>query len=86
MAPACSHRGEAASAEEERWVEQIRRVLARGTPPGEVAACVLEAIEAERFYVFSHPEWLESAEERFRALLAQEPPVWTIPARALEPR
>ncbi len=79
-------RGEAASAEEDRWVDQIRQVLARGTPPGEVAGCVLEAIEAERFYVFSHPEWLESAEERFRALLAQEAPVWSIPRRALEPR
>ncbi len=79
-------RGEAASAEEERWVDQIRRVLAQGTPPGEVATCVLEAIEAERFYVFSHPEWLESAGARFRALLAQEPPVWSIPPRALEPR
>lgn len=79
-------RGGAATPQEERWVEQIRQVLARGTPPGEVATCVLEAIEADRFYVFSHPEWLQSAEERFRALLAQEPPVWSIPARALEPR
>ena len=64
----------------------IREVLARGTPPGEVATRVVEAIGEDRFYIFSHPEWLEPTAERFQAILRQEPPVWSIPKRALEPR
>ncbi len=79
-------RGDAASASEARWLDAIRQVLERGTPPAEVAACVLEAIAEGRFYVFSHPEWLESAEERFQAILRGGPPVWSIPKRALAPR
>lgn len=79
-------RGEGNSAKEERWVDSIRQVLARGTPPEEIAACVSAGIEEDRFYVFSHPEWLEAAEGRFRAILSGDAPVWSIPKRALEAR
>ena len=79
-------RGDGPSEKEARWVESIRRVLAQGTPPEEVASCVLEALAEDRFYIFSHPEWLESAEARFQAILGVSEPVWSIPERALEPR
>jgi NAD(P)-dependent dehydrogenase (short-subunit alcohol dehydrogenase family) len=41
----------------------VRGLLATGLPPVQVAACVLEAIRDERFYVFPHPE----ARQRIRA-------------------
>ena len=42
--------------------------------PAEVAAQVVDAIRADRFYVFTHPESLENVSDRFGRMLAGENP------------
>jgi hypothetical protein len=50
--------------------------LAEGMPPAEVAAIVVDAVRADRFYVLTHPEMIKPhVEERLRAVLQDgEPP------------
>jgi NAD(P)-dependent dehydrogenase (short-subunit alcohol dehydrogenase family) len=43
--------------------------------PGDVAVQVTEAIEADRFYVITHPDSFENIEERFSRILAGRNPV-----------
>ncbi len=43
--------------------------------PADVAAQVVDAIRADRFYVFTHPESLDNVEARFARMLAGENPV-----------
>ena len=49
-------------------------MLANGLPPSEVAALVVEAVKANRFYVFTHPEWMPVAERRFERIVSGEQP------------
>jgi NAD(P)-dependent dehydrogenase (short-subunit alcohol dehydrogenase family) len=49
-------------------------MLANGLPPSEVAALVIDAVKANRFYVFTHPEWMPVAERRFERIVTGEPP------------
>jgi NAD(P)-dependent dehydrogenase (short-subunit alcohol dehydrogenase family) len=46
----------------------LRKQLEQGMPPERVADAALDAIESDRFYVLTHPEWLELVTERFRNL------------------
>lgn len=46
----------------------IRRVIDEGTTPAAVADLVAEAVEAERFWVFTGPEWLEVAVKRWHGV------------------
>lgn len=54
--------------------------LSEGMPPAEVAAMVVDAITAERFYVLTHPEMIKAhVEARLRAVLdGTDPPAGTI--------
>ncbi len=54
--------------------EEHRRLLAESTPPSEIADRVVEAVRAERFYVFPHPEIKTAARARFEDLLAERGP------------
>jgi NAD(P)-dependent dehydrogenase (short-subunit alcohol dehydrogenase family) len=51
------------------------RFVAAGLPPAKVADCVLDAIRAERFWVFPHPELLPAVQMRMQDILAQENPM-----------
>jgi NAD(P)-dependent dehydrogenase (short-subunit alcohol dehydrogenase family) len=53
--------------------------VAAGLPPAAVADRVLEAIRAERFWVFPHPELLAAVRGRMEGILAQENPTLALP-------
>jgi NAD(P)-dependent dehydrogenase (short-subunit alcohol dehydrogenase family) len=57
----------------------VRGFVDSGTPPAEVAERVLEAIRAERFWIFPHPEMLEAIRQRADGILAQENPTFVAP-------
>ena len=48
--------------------------LAAGMPPDRVAACVVDAIRANRFWVLSHPEWKRYVRIRLDDVLADRNP------------
>ena len=49
-------------------------MLANGLPPSEVASLVVDAVKANRFYVFTHSEWMPVAERRFERIVAGDQP------------
>ncbi|HUX45794.1 MAG TPA: SDR family NAD(P)-dependent oxidoreductase [Terracidiphilus sp.] len=49
-------------------------LLAKSTPPEEVADAVFDAIEKEQFYILTHPEWMDVVRLRTEKLLALENP------------
>jgi NAD(P)-dependent dehydrogenase (short-subunit alcohol dehydrogenase family) len=53
--------------------------VGEGIPPGDVAQKVFEAIRDDRFYVFPHPEMLESVRVRMETILAQQNPELELP-------
>lgn len=58
----------------------FRAALAASTPPPEVAGKVFDAIQNERFYVLTHPEWIEVIRLRTDNLLRMENPQNPVPA------
>jgi len=54
--------------------ELMSSLLANGLPPSEVAAQVVDAVRTNRFYVFTHPDWMPVAERRFQRIVAGDPP------------
>ena len=52
----------------------VRRVIDEGTTPAAVADMVADAVEAERFWVFTGPEWLELAVRRWHGIADGENP------------
>ncbi len=54
--------------------EGVRQLLAAGLPPERVAALVLDAIRAERFYILTHPDWKPMIRARMDDILAERPP------------
>lgn len=55
--------------------ERIAKVFAEDAiEPAEVAELVVSAVEENRFYVFTHPDAMGQIEERFRRVIAGEPP------------
>ena len=48
--------------------------LAAGMPPDRVAACVVDAIRTNRFWVLSHPEWKEYVRIRLEDVLQDRDP------------
>jgi len=56
-------------------MEQLgRRLLAAGSPPSQVADIVFEAIRAERFYIFPHPDWKTYIRSRMEDILEERTP------------
>ncbi len=51
-----------------------RQLLAAGSPPSMVAGLVFEAIRAERFYIFPHPEWKQRIRTRMEDILEERTP------------
>jgi len=54
--------------------EAFRRLIAEGLDPAVVAERVLEAIRAERFWVFSHPELVAAVQQRAESIVAGRNP------------
>ena len=50
-------------------------LLAGSMPPEQVAEQVFRAVEEERFYIVTHPEWMELVEMRVERLMKLENPV-----------
>jgi NAD(P)-dependent dehydrogenase (short-subunit alcohol dehydrogenase family) len=63
------------------FVERLAHVHEAGMEPDEVAAKVLDAIRANRFYVFTHPEHKDELREVFDEILADYPEGDTPPDR-----
>jgi NAD(P)-dependent dehydrogenase (short-subunit alcohol dehydrogenase family) len=57
----------------------FRGLVETGKPPEEIAARVVEAICAERFWIFPHPEMLEAVRQRADGILAQANPTFVMP-------
>jgi NAD(P)-dependent dehydrogenase (short-subunit alcohol dehydrogenase family) len=55
-------------------VEEIRKQIAAGLDPADVAARVLAAIRNEELYIFTHPNMREFVDQRFAAIQAA---MWT---------
>jgi NAD(P)-dependent dehydrogenase (short-subunit alcohol dehydrogenase family) len=73
--PTASAAGAAARTPEEAALEQaVRQLLATGLPPTQVAAQVVDAIRARRFYILTHPEWKGLIRARLEDILAERTP------------
>jgi len=66
--------------------QQFRQVytqqVATGLDPAVVAARVVEAIRADRFWIFPHPDLLAAVRDRMEAILAQREPIPAMPPPA----
>ena len=51
-----------------------------GMPPAQVADIVFDAIRTEKFYIFTHPEWMEIVRLRAEDLLSSQNPHSPVPA------
>lgn len=61
-------------------LEEIRKQIAAGLDPADVAARVLAAIESDELYIFTHPNMREFVRARFAAIevaMDQVRPLWT---------
>jgi NAD(P)-dependent dehydrogenase (short-subunit alcohol dehydrogenase family) len=70
-----------AKAPDPAFIDRLAHVHEAGMAPAEVAAHVLAAIRANRFYVFTHPEHKDELREVFDEILADYPDGETPPDR-----
>jgi NAD(P)-dependent dehydrogenase (short-subunit alcohol dehydrogenase family) len=52
----------------------VRNLVAAGMPPAEVARHVLRAVEEERFYVLTHPDFMAQVKERCQDIVEGRTP------------
>jgi hypothetical protein len=64
---------------EQVWNETYGNMMDEGISPTEVADQVINAIREEKFYVFPHPELLESVRVRMETMLQQRNPTLDLP-------
>jgi NAD(P)-dependent dehydrogenase (short-subunit alcohol dehydrogenase family) len=57
----------------------IEGLIKAGLPPRRVGEIVVEALRANRFYVFTHPHWSPMMKARFDAILGDQPPPLVAP-------
>lgn len=62
------------TAEMRTGLELMKESLEKAMPPRQVADAVFEAIQEERFYILTHPEWIEAVRMRTDSLLRMENP------------
>lgn len=65
LRPGAAEQGSAA-----QTAQNMGSVLASGMSPDKIGERVVRAIEADEFYIFTHPEWKPLAEAQFADLLA----------------
>lgn len=56
-------------------MKYVRRAIDEGTQPAAVADLVVDAVRADRFWVFPHPDFLELAVQRFHSIAEGADPV-----------
>ena len=54
--------------------QMARQLIAAGTPPSAVADIVFDAMRAERFYIFPHPQWKQYIRARMEDILEERTP------------
>jgi NAD(P)-dependent dehydrogenase (short-subunit alcohol dehydrogenase family) len=59
--------------------DAVAALLKGGLAPRRVGEIVVEAIRANRFYVFTHPHWNYMMKARFDAILNDQPPAVVAP-------
>jgi NAD(P)-dependent dehydrogenase (short-subunit alcohol dehydrogenase family) len=59
--------------------EVLDQLIAEGLQPAAVADLVVDAIEQERFYVLTHPEWQSMVRNRVERMLSGENPAVALP-------
>jgi NAD(P)-dependent dehydrogenase (short-subunit alcohol dehydrogenase family) len=60
--------------ERQAGLAAFKAAIEAGMPPLQVADVVFDAIQNERFYILSHPEWIEAIQLRTDKLLRMENP------------
>ena len=65
--------------EAELFRQIVEKLIEEGLDPAEVGRLVADSIEADRFYVLPHPQWLNVVENRMQRILAQEDPIGVQP-------
>ena len=66
--PAASKAADAARPDRVAQVKELKELMASAMSPSAVAEIVLEAIRQNRFYVFSHPEYVPGIEGRHQEI------------------
>jgi NAD(P)-dependent dehydrogenase (short-subunit alcohol dehydrogenase family) len=61
---------------ERNFLSAYQEFVGAGIPPTEVAGRVVDAIRAERFWIFPHPDALDAARTRMDSVLTQQNPVF----------
>src|SRR5262249_45168778 len=61
--------------------ETHERFQAQGMPPSQVADIVFDAIQEERFYIYTHPAFLERVRTRMEGILDGTLPEPAVPAQ-----
>src|ERR1700682_3978807 len=56
-------------------IEYVKQLVATGTPPADIAATVVDAINKQRFYVLPHREALPGVRQRMEDILEDRSPV-----------
>jgi short-subunit dehydrogenase len=65
LRPGAAEQGRAA-----QTAQNMSGVLAGGMSPGPIGERVVRAIEADEFFIITHPEWKQMAEAQFADVLA----------------
>jgi NAD(P)-dependent dehydrogenase (short-subunit alcohol dehydrogenase family) len=60
----------------EQFEAIVRHLVSTGLAPEAVAASVVDAIRAERFYILTHPEWRAHVRTRLETILEDRNPVF----------
>ena len=64
----------------------VRRAVDEGMPPTQVADLVVDAIRADRYWVFPHPDFLDIAVQRFHRIADGDDPVPAAQMPSMPPR
>jgi NAD(P)-dependent dehydrogenase (short-subunit alcohol dehydrogenase family) len=62
------------SEEQKAMAAHVGSLIAEGLNPRQVAEMVVDAVQSNRFYVFTHPHWMPLITDRFDRVLAGEAP------------
>jgi NAD(P)-dependent dehydrogenase (short-subunit alcohol dehydrogenase family) len=56
------------------FYDALKRIVDEGTPPGEIADAVIEAVRRNQFWILTHPQLDHGIRDRFESMLARTNP------------
>jgi len=56
--------------------KMIKNFVTQGISPEKAADCVLNAIQQEKFYILTHPEWKDLIRSRMEDILNDKNPTY----------